>query len=212
VQQAALPRLRGLLHAYTFWLAAAGAIALVATADSGRERLAATIYGLGLCGLFAASGLYHRWRWDPRHKPLLRRIDHSMIFVFIAASYTPIGLLVLDSTLSWVVLGSAWTGALAGVVFSLGWIEAPRSWTAAAYIAVGWVLVIAAPQLVDGIGWTAALLILLGGLLYSAGAIIYARQRPDPWPSVYGYHEVFHTLVIAAAAVHFGAMAGWVFA
>ena len=100
MQQAALPTWRGLLHAYTFWFAAAGAIALVATADSGRERVAAAIYGLGLCGLFAASGTYHRWRGDPRHKALLRRIDHSMIFVFIASSYAPIGLLVLHAPLS----------------------------------------------------------------------------------------------------------------
>jgi hemolysin III len=179
-------------------------------ADGARAHVAAAIYGAGLCGLFAASATYHRWRWNPRFKPLLRRVDHSMIFVFIAASYTPVALLVLHGPLAWAVLASAWAGAIAGVVFSLGWIDAPRSWTAAAYIALGWVIVVAAPQLVDGIGWVAGALFLLGGLFYSGGALIYARQRPDPWPAVFGYHEVFHALVVAAAAVHFAAMAGWV--
>lgn len=207
----ALPRLRGVLHAYAFFFAVAAAAVLIVTADGGRARLAAAIYGAGLCGLFAASATYHRWRWNPRFKPVLRRIDHSMIFVFIAASYTPVALLVLDSPLSGIVLASAWAGALAGVGFSLGWIDAPRSWSAAAYIALGWVIVIAAPQLVDGIGWVAAGLFLLGGVLYSAGAAIYARQRPDPWPTVFGFHEIFHALVVGAAIVHFVAMAGWVF-
>jgi hemolysin III len=134
-----------------------------------------------------------------------------MIFVFIAASYTPIALLVLHSPLRWIVLAGAWLSAVAGVVFSLLWIEAPRWLTAAAYIAVGWVIVLAAPQLIDGIGGLAAGVFLLGGLFYSAGAVIYARQRPDPWPATFGYHEVFHTLVIAAAAIHYAAMVAWVF-
>src|SRR3954470_1483715 len=135
-----------------------------------RARRAAAIYGVGLCGLFAASATYHRWRRDPRWKPVLRRVDHSMIFVFIAASYTPVALLVLSSTRSTIVLVSVWVGALAGVAFSLAWIDAPRAMTAAAYIAVGWVIVIAAPDVVDSIGLVAALLFLVGGLLYSTGA------------------------------------------
>ena len=206
----AVPRLRGLLHAYAFWFAVAAAIVLIATAPDGRARVAAVIYGVALCGLFAASATYHRWRWHPRWKPVLRRIDHSMIFVFIAASYTPIALLVLDSTRSLIVLLSVWVGALAGVAFSLAWIDAPRPMTAAAYIAVGWVIVIAAPDVVHGIGVVAALLFLAGGLLYSTGATVYALQRPDPWPKVFGFHEVFHALVVAAALAHFVAMAGWV--
>jgi hemolysin III len=205
-----LPRLRGVFHAYAFWFAVVAAAVLIAEAPDGRARLAATIYGIGLCGLFAASATYHRWRWNPRWKPMLRRIDHSMIFVFIAASYTPVALLVLSSTRSVIVLVSVWVGALAGVAFSLAWIDAPRAVTAGAYIAVGWVIVIAAPDVVHGIGWIAALLFLAGGLLYSTGATVYATQRPDPWPRVFGFHEVFHTLVIAAALAHFVAMAGWV--
>lgn len=211
LEPTASPRLRGVIHAYAFFFAVAAAAVLIWSADTGRERLAAVIYGAGLCGLFAVSATYHRWRWDPRHKATLQRLDHSMIFVFIAASYTPIALLVLTSPLRWIVLGSVWAGAAGGVVFSLGWIDAPRSWTAAAYVALGWVAVVAAPQLVDHLGVVPALLLLLGGVLYSVGAVVYARQRPDPWPATFGFHEVFHTLVTSAALVHLAVMAGWVF-
>ncbi len=207
----ALPRLRGVIHAYAFFFALVAATTLTVSADGGRARVAAVIYGAGLCGLFAVSATYHRWRWDPRYKAMLRRADHSMIFVFIAASYTPIALLVLDAPLAGIVLVSAWAGAVAGVVFSVGWIDAPRGWSAGAYIALGWVIVLAAPQLVGGIGAGPALLFLLGGVLYSVGAVVYARQHPDPWPATFGYHEVFHTLVTVAALVHFAAMAVWVF-
>ncbi len=206
-----VPRLRGVLHAYAFFFALAGAIVLSASVRGTRAHVAAAVYGAGLCGLFAVSATYHRSRSGPRLTPLLRRLDHSMIFVFIAASYTPVALLVLHGPLSGIVLVSVWSGAVAGVVFSLVWIDAPRWWTAAAYVAVGWVIVIAAPQLVRGIGLGPALLLLLGGLLYSGGAAVYARQRPDPWPSVFGFHEVFHALVTAAALVHFATMAVWVF-
>ena len=206
----AVPRMRGVLHAWAFWFAVVAAIVLVVTAPDARARLAATIYGLGLCGLFAVSATYHRWRWHPRWKPVLRRLDHSMIFVFIAASYTPVALLVLGSPTSVIVLVSVWVGALAGVAFSLAWIDAPRAMTAAAYIAVGWVIVLAAPDVVHGLGLFATLLFLTGGLLYSTGATVYALQRPDPWPQVFGFHEVFHALVVAAALTHFVAMAGWV--
>jgi hemolysin III len=189
----------------------AAAITLIAVADGDRARISAVVYGIGLCGLFGVSATYHRWRWDPRHKATLQRVDHSMIFVFIAASYTPIALLVLTEPMRWIVLASVWAGAAGGVGFSLGWIDAPRSWTAAAYIALGWVALVAAPQLVDHLGVLPSVLLLFGGILYSAGAVIYARQRPDPWPATFGFHEVFHALVIAAAAGHFAAMAGWVF-
>ena len=205
-----VPRLRGVMHAWAFWVALAAAAALVAIAPDGRARLAALVYGAGLCALFAASGTYHRWRWDPRFKPLLRRVDHSTIFVFIAASYTPIGVLVLHGPLRTVVLAGAWAGAAAGVAFTLAWIDAPRAPVAGAYVAVGWVAILAAPQLVDGIGAAPASLFLAGGVLYSAGAVVYARRRPDPWPATFGFHEVFHALVVAAALVHFVAMAGWV--
>jgi hemolysin III len=204
------PLLRGVSHAVTFWLALAAAIALAALAPSDEARIAAAVYGAGLCTLFAASATYHRWRWSPRWRPFLRRLDHSAIFVFIAASYTPVGLLVLDGTLADIVLVVVWAGAIAGVVLSVAWITAPRVLVALSYLALGWVAVAAMPQLVSRLPVAPLVLLAAGGGLYSAGAIVYAARRPDPWPRTFGFHEVFHALVIAAATVHFVAMAGWV--
>src|SRR3954451_6546352 len=205
-----VPRLRGVLHAYAFWIALVAAVALTLAASGALARTAAAVYGAGLCALFAASGLYHRWRWDPRWRPLLRRVDHSTIFVFIAASYTPVALLVLDGTLRWVVLAGVWAAALGGVVLSVAWIDAARWLVGASYLLVGWMALIAVPSLVQALPAPPLLLLLAGGLLYSAGATVYAVKRPDPAPLVFGFHEVFHTLVIAAALAHFAAMSGWV--
>jgi hemolysin III len=205
-----IPRLRGLLHAHAAWVAGAAAIVLVALAPNAEARVAALIYGAGLIALFSASAVYHRWRGDPRWKPWLRRLDHSTIFVFIAASYTPIGLLVLDGTRQTVVLVSVWAGAVAGVVLSLAWISAPRWLQAVSYLSMGWVALIALPELTERVGITPFVLLAAGGALYSLGAAVYATQRPNLWPRTYGFHEVFHTLVIAAAVAHFIAIAGWV--
>ena len=204
------PRLRGVSHAWAFWLAAAIAALMIALAPTPTARVAAVVYGAGLCALFGGSGLYHRWRWNPRWRPLLRRIDHSTIFVFIAASYTPIALLVLHGTTQLVVLIGVWAGAIGGVLLSVFWIDAPRWLSAGVYLGVGWVALLALPQLISGLpGWPLAL-ITIGGVLYSLGAVVYATQRPDPWPATFGFHEVFHAFVIAAATVHVVAMAGWV--
>src|SRR4051795_1764258 len=205
-----IPLLRGVTHAYAFWFALAGAIALILLAPSATAVTAAAIYGTGLCALFAGSALYHRWRWDPRWRPLLRRVDHSTIFVFIAASYTPVALLVLHGALSWVVLAGVWTAALGGIMLSVAWITAPRWVTAAAYLLVGWMALIAVPSLVRALPAAPLLLLLAGGILYSAGATVYATQRPDPAPRVFGFHVVFHALVVAAAVAHFVAITGWV--
>jgi hemolysin III len=140
----------------------------------------------------------------------MRRVDHSTIFVFIAASYTPPALLVLTDPLRWVVLVTVWAGALAGVVFSVAWIGAPRGLVAGCYLALGWVALIAAPQLIERLSATPLALLAAGGVLYTAGAVVYAVRRPDPWPRVFGFHELFHAFVVAAAAAHFAAMAGWV--
>ena len=206
----ALPKLRGRLHLHAIWFSVAAAALLIIFAPAGAARTTAAIYGVGLNALFIASALYHRWPPGSRWKPILRRIDHSVIFVFIAASYTPVAVLVLEPPSSTIVLVSVWGGALVGIAFSVAWIDAPRFVVALAYVAVGWVIVIALPEILDEIGVQPALLFLGGGLLYSAGAVIYARRRPDPWPRVFGFHELFHALVIAAAALHFAAMAGWV--
>jgi hemolysin III len=205
-----IPLLRGKLHQHAVWVAAIAAIVLIALAPTGRARVAALIYGAGLCVLFGASALYHRWPGPPRFKPLLRRIDHSSIFVFIAASYTPIGLLVLEPPMSTAILAAVWLAAAVGVTLSVCWIDAPRWVQALLYVATGWIAVAALPQLLDGAGVAPFVLFAVGGAVYSLGALVYAWQRPDPWPRVFGFHEVFHALVIAAAIVHFVAMAGWV--
>ncbi len=205
-----IPRLRGVMHAYAFWAATVAASFLIVLAPNAQARVAAAIYGAGLCALFACSGLYHRWRWSPRWKPLLRRLDHSTIYLFIAASSTPVAMLVLEGSTRVIVLASVWAGAALGILFALAWIDAPRLLTCATYLACGWVAVIAIPQLLVKVGVAAFLLFLIGGILYSVGASIYAARRPDPWPKTFGFHELFHLLVIAAALAHFIAMAGWV--
>ena len=205
-----VPILRGVLHQWAFWFALAAAAALVVWAPPGTARVAALVYGAGLCAMLAASALYHRYECSPRVRALLCRIDHSAIYVFMAASFTPVGLLVLEGTLRWVVLASVWGACVAGVALSVAWITAPRLLFALSYLAFGWVMVIAFPELMSSLDAAPLVLFGAGGLLYSAGAVIYALRRPDPWPHTFGFHELFHALVIAAAVTHFVAMAGWV--
>jgi hemolysin III len=205
-----LPALRGRLHQHTIWFSLAAATLLIVFAPAGEARVTAAIYGVGLNALFITSAVYHRWPPASRWKPVLRRVDHSVIFVFIAASYTPVAVLILEPPSSTIVLVSVWVGAVLGVVFSVAWIDAPRLAVALAYIGIGWVIVIALPEVFGDAGAAPAALFLAGGLLYSLGAVVYARQRPDPWPRIFGFHELFHALVIAAAVLHFIAMAGWV--
>ena len=177
---------------------------------SGRATTVALVYAVSLVGLFAMSAVYHRITWRPSVRRWMRRLDHSMIYVFIAGSVTPVALLVVGGTLGTVLLAVAWGGALVGVALNLAWIDAPRALKAAGYVALGWVGVVALPRIVDVLGVLPTALFLAGGLFYTAGAVIYARRRPDPVPSVFGYHELFHALVILAAAVHFVALAGYV--
>jgi hemolysin III len=205
-----VPALRGVSHFWAFWCALAATIPLVALAPNGAARGAAIVYGSGMCVLFAGSALFHRLRCGPRLRSLLCRIDHSAIFIFIAASYTPVALLVLDGSLAWVLFAAAWAGALGGVTLSVAWISAPRVLFAATYVALGWIALVALPELVSSLPLAPLVLIGAGGLLYTAGAVVYALRRPDPWPSVFGFHEVFHALVIVAAALQFVAMAGWI--
>ena len=205
-----VPRLRGVSHAVAVWIAAAAAIVLIVIAADGAPRVTAAIYGAGLTALFAGSALYHRWRWNPRWRPLLRRVDHSTIFIFIAASYTPISVIVLEGTFRTVVLIVVWAGAALGIALSIAWIDAPRWLTAATYLGLGWVAVATAPQLAERLHPAPLTLIAVGGVLYTVGAVVYATRRPDPWPRTFGFHEIFHAFVIAAAVVHFVAISGWV--
>jgi hemolysin III len=158
--------------------------------------------------MFGASALYHRVTWSTvRARRWMRRVDHSMIFLLIAGTYTPFALLVLDGTLAVVILTVVWAGALGGIVLKLLWIDAPKSLTAVLYVALGWVAVAAFPALLDGLGVASTVLVATGGVLYTTGAVVYALGRPDPAPTVFGYHEIFHALVIAAAALQYGVIA-----
>jgi hemolysin III len=201
------PRLRGVSHQWAALVAVVLLVPLALTAQGGRARLAALVYGVAVCGLFGVSALYHRHDWGPRPRAWMRRADHSMIFVFIAATYTPVALLVLHGTLATVILAVVWGGAAGGVILNLLWTTAPKWVSALVYVGLGWVAIAAVPQLWDGLGWLGMLGLGAGGLLYTAGAVVYARGRPDPVPQVFGYHEVFHVLVIAAAAAHYAVIA-----
>lgn len=201
------PRLRGVIHEYAFFVAIALGALLVWKANGERQELATAIYALGICGLFGVSALYHRVTWRPRARAWMRRLDHSMIFVFIAASITPFALLVVHGTLATIMLCIAWGGALAGIILSLAWVGAPKWVTATVYVGLGTLGAIMAPQIWGSLGWLAFAGIAFGGALYAAGAVIYATGRPDPAPSIFGYHEVFHSLVAGAAASHYAVIA-----
>jgi hemolysin III len=205
-----VPRLRGVSHVIAFGLAVAAAAVIIVVAPGGRATVAVAIYGAGLAALFGGSALYHRWPGPTRFKPVLQRLDRSAIFAFIAASYTPIALLVLHGAFALVTLAVVWAGAAAGVAFSAGWVNAPAWARAGCYLALGWLAVIALPQLVGELSVAPLVLLGAGGVLYSVGAVVYARQRPDPWPLTFGFHEIFHALVIAAAATQYTAVIGWV--
>jgi hemolysin III len=163
-----VPRLRGVSHAVASVMAVAAAVVVVARAPTARTTVALGVYGAGLIALFADSALYHRWPRHPRFKPLLQRIDHSTIYAFIAASYTPIAIILLHGALAWMILVVAWAGAAAGVAFALGWIQAPRPVVAGSYLALGWIAVIALPQLLHVLSLVPLVLLGAGGVLYSA--------------------------------------------
>lgn len=202
------PRMRGLLHAYAAPIAAAVGLGVLALADDARSRAGVGVWMMTMTALFAVSATYHRGRWRPAVRAWLQRVDHSMIFVFIAGSYTPLCLLLLDGSKSWVVLSITWGGALAGVVTRLVWHTAPRWLFGPMYVALGWVAVVVLPDLVRSAPVYTNVLLVVGGLLYTAGAVVFATRRPDPVPHVFGYHEVFHALTVVAASFHAVAITG----
>jgi hemolysin III len=205
------PRLRGVFHQWAFAVSVVAGVGLVLEAQSARARVAVTVYALSVAALFGTSALYHRVEWRTLGaRRWMRRLDHTMIFVLIAGSYTPFGLLVLNGAAGVGILIAVWSVALAGALFKLVWIDAPAWLISTTYVVIGWIAVIAIPELVDRLGIAAVVALALGGILYSAGAVIYARKRPDPLPAVFGYHELFHLLVIAAAAVQYAVVAFWV--
>jgi hemolysin III len=204
------PKLRGVSHQWAAVVAMIAGAMLVWKAPDGRATIVAVIYAVSLVGLFGVSAVYHRITWRPNVRRWMRRLDHSMIYVFMAGSATPVALLVVGGTLGTVLLCIAWGGALLGVALNLAWIDAPRMLKAMGYVALGWVGIIALPKIVSVLGIVPTLLFLVGGLFYTVGAVIYAKRRPDPVPRVFGYHELFHAFVILAAAAHFAAVAGYV--
>jgi hemolysin III len=168
----------------------------------------AAIYAGSLSALLGVSALYHRINWRrPEIRRWMRRLDHSMIFLCIAGTVTPFAVLVLGGALGSALLIAVWAGAAAGIVVEMVWVEAPKWVAVTVYLAVGWIGALGFPAIVIKAGLGAGILIAVGGILYTAGAVVYARQRPDPNPAVFGYHEIFHALVIAAAAAHFAAIA-----
>ena len=201
------PLLRGVFHQWAFFAASAAGLVLVALADGLRERFASWVYAVALAAMFGASAVYHRVNWrTPARRAWARRLDHSTIFIFIAGTYTPFALLAFEGAFAAVLLTVVWTGAVLGLAVNLCWIDAPKWVAALGYLAVGWVGVVATPQMFSRLGVGTTVLLLAGGVLYTVGAVIYSLRRPDPFPNVFGFHEVFHVLVIAAAAAQFVAV------
>ena len=200
------PLLRGVLHEIAASVAAVAGAVLVARAATPRARFGALVYGVSLVALFAVSALYHRPNWSERVRAVWRRLDHSAIFLLIAGTYTPFAFL-LGSRAGWVFLAVVWAGALAGIVLSVAWVRAPKALVAAVCVLLGWASLPLLPALKAALGTSAVALLAAGGVVYSLGAAVYALRRPDPFPRVFGYHEVFHALVIAAAGCHFAVVA-----
>lgn len=204
------PRLRGISHQWAFLLSIPAGVALLAAADSPRARLAVSVYALSVATLFGSSALYHRITWkSPAARRRMRRVDHSAIFVLIAGTYTPFALLAVGGTVGAAVLAGVWAGALAGIAVRVAWSDAPRWAATGPYVVLGWVAVAGLPLLWRALGPAGLAVLLAGGVLYTVGAIIYARRSPDPVPRVFGYHEVFHALVVAAVALHYVCVAYW---
>lgn len=197
------PRWRGRIHEVAFFVSIPAGAALVALADGWAPRIAAAIYALSLVAVFGSSAAYHRGDWEPAALRRMKRLDHSMIFVLIAGSYTPIALLVLHGPWTIVILSIIWAAAAAGIILKLIRIDGFTVLTATLYMAMGWLALIAFPQLLREMPVSALALTIVGGLLYTVGAIVFAVRRPDPSPAVFGYHEVWHAFMVAAAACHF---------
>jgi hemolysin III len=201
------PLLRGVSHEVAAGFALAGWVTLVHSAPGPRAAAAAAVYGLALFAQFAISALYHRPRWDTRARLVMRRLDHAAIFMLIAGTYTPFCLLLPPGTGGW-LLALVWSGAVAGMILSVAWPMAPKWLMAALTVGLGWAIVPTLPALGAAIGAGGLLLLGAGGVAYTLGAVVYATRVPNPSPRVFGYHEVFHALVIVAAILHYAAVAG----
>lgn len=204
------PRLRGVFHQYAFFASLGLGAVLVVGASGVERRLSAAIFAAAVATMFGVSALYHRVTWQPRARRWMRRLDHAAIYLLIAGTYTPFGLLALSGVWRWTALPIVWGGALAAIVLKLAWVDGPKWLSVVIGIALGWIGIVALPQLWEHAGPSGVALLLLGGMLYTLGAVVYAVRRPDPVPAVFGYHELFHALVIAAAACQYAAVASFV--
>jgi hemolysin III len=204
------PRLRGVLHQAAFSVSLVVGTLLIVYADGGRERVAAAVFAGSVSAMLGASALYHRVTWTPVLRLWMRRVDHAGIYLLIAGTYTPIGLLALRGAWQTAILAIVWSGAAAAMVLKFAWVDAPKWLAAVIGIALGWVGVVVMPQLATRAGVAAVVLLAAGGVAYTLGAIVYARRRPDPAPHVFGYHEVFHALTLVAVACQYVAVAFFV--
>jgi hemolysin III len=208
----ARPLLRGVLHEIAFWCSLGVGILLVVTADGAKREVAAAIFAASVAGCFGASALYHRVTWRPNVRLWMRRVDHAGVYLLIAGTYTPVSLFALRGDWRPAVLAVVWAGAAAAIALKFAWVAAPKWVAAGTGLALGWVAVVALPELVRNLDAVAVALLVAGGLAYTAGAIVYARGRPDPVPSVFGYHELFHALTIVGIACQYTAIAFFVLA
>jgi hemolysin III len=204
--EALKPRLRGVLHEAAFAISLVTGTALVCLADGTRARVAATVYAVSVALLFGTSAAYHRGSWSPRGQAVMARLDHSMIFILIAGTYTPFALLLLEGTARWAVFGVVWGGALVGVVLR-NTVRRPARWLfVTLYLTLGWVALAVLPQILSAGGPEVLVPLLVGGVLYTLGALVYALRRPDPSPRWFGFHEVFHAFTVLAFVTHYVAV------
>ncbi|HEY7802711.1 MAG TPA: hemolysin III family protein [Dehalococcoidia bacterium] len=201
------PLLRGAFHLAAALLAPFGLALLLLLAHSPRAYVGAAIFGASLMACFTVSATYHMLPWSDLGRNIMKRFDHAMIFALIAGTYTPFCLLVLNNGWGIPILAVVWSLAGVGMIVKLAWPSAPRWLSVGAYLAVGWLAVVASVPIVSDLALAPLLLLIAGGLMYSVGALIYAMRRPDPFPRVFGYHEVFHVLVVGAGGIHFSLVA-----
>jgi hemolysin III len=203
------PLLRGVLHEAAFVVAVLVGIAFAAAVD-GRRLVAAAVFAGSAVTMLGASALYHRRTWGPSGRLWMRRADHAGIYLLIAGTYTPVGLLAMHGPLQKVVLAVVWAGAAAAILTKFCWVDAPKWLSVVLGLTLGWVGVAALPQLADSAGIAAVVLLAVGGIAYSVGAIVYGLKRPDPFPRVFGYHELFHAFTLVALACQYVAIAFFV--